>query len=99
MGHNILVFVILRAQSPTKLYAFSDADWASCTCKMWVHSKHIERKYHLIREIVMKVVVVVEKITFAENLADPFMKTLSTRVFNGHKDNLGVRCVPNMLLG
>nr|CAN64533.1 hypothetical protein VITISV_035920 [Vitis vinifera] len=62
-------------------------------------SKHIERKYHLIREIVMKVVVVVEKITFAENLADPFMKTLSTRVFNGHKDNLGVRCVPNMLLG
>ena len=38
----------------------------------------LKRKYHLIREIVMKGVVVVEKITFAENLADPFMKTLST---------------------
>ena len=44
----------------------------------------------LIREIALRGDVVVEKIAFAEKLADPFMKTLSTRVFDGHSDSLGV---------
>jgi hypothetical protein len=38
--------------------------------------KHIERKYHLIREIVVCGDVIVAKIASAENLADPFTKTL-----------------------
>jgi hypothetical protein len=38
--------------------------------------KHIERKYHLIREIVSRGDVIVAKIPSAENLADPFTKTL-----------------------
>ena len=59
--------------------------------------KHIERKYHRIREILMKGDVVVKKIASTNNLADPFMKTLSTRVFSCHRDSLGVICVPNML--
>ena len=46
-------------------------------------------------EIVLKGDVVVE-IASIENLADPFTKTLSTRVFDGYRDSLGVRCVPNM---
>ena len=33
--------------------------------------KHIERKYHLIREIVARGDVIVAKITSTENLADP----------------------------
>ncbi|KAL6319824.1 hypothetical protein AAG906_036888 [Vitis piasezkii] len=59
--------------------------------------KHIERKYHLIHEIVMRRDMTLEKIAFAKNLVDPFMKTLSTRVFDGHRDSFGIRCVPNML--
>ena len=41
--------------------------------------------------------VVVEKIVSIKNLVDPFMKTFSIRVFNRHKDSLGVRCAPSML--
>ena len=56
--------------------------------------KHIEMKYHLIHEIVMREDVVVENIISTTNLADPIMKTLSTKVFDRHRDSLGVRCVP-----
>ena len=40
--------------------------------------------------------VVVEKITYTENLVDPFTKTLSTRAFDEHKGSIGVRCISNM---
>ena len=58
--------------------------------------KHIEMKYHyhLIHDIVMREDVVVENIISTTNLADPNMKTLSTKVFDHHRDSLGVRCVP-----
>ena len=59
--------------------------------------KHIERKYHLIREIVQRGDIMVEKIPSADNLADPFTKTLTGRVFDGHKDSIGIKCVPSML--
>ena len=59
--------------------------------------KHIKRKYHLICEIIVKEDVVVEKITSMENLVDPFTKTLSIRIFDGHRDNLGIKCVSSML--
>ena len=59
--------------------------------------KHIERKYHLICEIVIKEDMTVEKIAFMKNLANPFMKTLSVRVFEIYRDNLGIRYVPSML--
>ena len=41
--------------------------------------------------------MVIEKIVSTKNLMDPFIKTLSTRVFDRHRDNLGVKCVPRML--
>ena len=39
--------------------------------------KHVERKYHLIRDIVQGGNVVVTKIATTENLADPFMNYYS----------------------
>ena len=57
--------------------------------------KHIERKYHLIREIVGRGDVIVAKIASTENLADPFTKTLPQRTFESHLEGIGVRCVPN----
>ena len=38
--------------------------------------KHIERKYHIIRDIVARGDVVVAKIESANNLVDPFTKAL-----------------------
>lgn len=43
--------------------------------------------------------VAMEKIAFAENLANLFTKTLSTRVFDGHRNSIGVKCIPSMLSG
>ena len=39
--------------------------------------KHIEKKYHFIRDIVAHGDIVVEKIESANNLTDPFIKALS----------------------
>ena len=52
--------------------------------------KHIERKFHLIREIVECGYVMVCKIKSKDNLADPFTKTLSSRVFEGHLEQLEI---------
>ena len=56
-------------------------------------SKHIERKYHIIRDIVNRGDVAVAKIASLENLADPFTKTLATKVFEKHVEGLGLRCI------
>ena len=53
--------------------------------------KHIERKYHLIREIVNRGDVTVTKIPTLENLADPFTKTLTEKQFNKHLERMGPR--------
>ena len=53
--------------------------------------KHIERKYHLIREIVHRGDMTVMKIASEDNLADPFTKTLSVEKFDRHFEGLGLR--------
>ena len=59
--------------------------------------KHIERKYHLIREIVQRGDVMVMKIASAENLADPFTKSLPSRVFDSHLEGIGIRQMQHLL--
>ena len=54
--------------------------------------KHIERKYHLVREIVQRGDIIIEKIASEDNLADPFTKALKTKVFDSHVYNIGLRC-------
>ena len=53
--------------------------------------KHIERKFHHIRKIVEHRDVTVCKIKSEDNRADPFTKTLSSRVFEGHLEGLGIK--------
>ena len=55
--------------------------------------KHIERKYHLIREIVHRGDVTMSQIASEDNLADPFTKGLSQKVFDQHVERMGVRCI------
>ena len=59
--------------------------------------KHIERKYHLIRDIVHRGDVVVMKIASEQNLTDPFTKTLLERVFTGQLKGLGLRDMSHLL--
>ncbi|KAA0059555.1 retrovirus-related pol polyprotein from transposon tnt 1-94 [Cucumis melo var. makuwa] len=53
--------------------------------------EHIERKYHLIREIGQRGDVIVTKIALEHNIVDPFTKTLTTKVFESHLESLGLR--------
>ena len=59
--------------------------------------KHIERKYHLIREIVNRGDVIVTKIPTLDNLADPFTKTLSRKLFYKHIEEMGLKEMPHLL--
>ncbi|TYJ96931.1 retrovirus-related pol polyprotein from transposon tnt 1-94 [Cucumis melo var. makuwa] len=53
--------------------------------------KHIERKYHLIREIIHRGDVIVTKISSEQNMADPFIKALTAKVFESYLHGLGLR--------
>ena len=55
--------------------------------------KHVERKYHLIRNIVQRGDVIITKIVTIDNLADPFTKALPQKVFDRHLDSLGLSVV------
>ena len=59
--------------------------------------KHIERKYHIIRDIVAQGDVVTAKIDSVNNLADPFTKVLPQKTFESHLEGMGVRLVHNSL--
>ena len=59
--------------------------------------KHIERKYHIIWDIVTHGDVVVAKIESANNLADPFTKALPQRTFESHLEGMRVKLVHNSL--
>ena len=59
--------------------------------------KHIERKYHIIWDIVAWGDVVVAKIDSANNLVDSFTKALPQRTFESHLEEMRVRLVQNSL--
>ena len=54
-------------------------------------TKHILRHFHLIREIVDRGDVDLQKIDGKENLADPFTKALAIKEFDNHKLKMGIR--------
>ena len=59
--------------------------------------KHIERKNHIMRDIIARGDVVVAKIESANNLADFFTKALPQKTFESHLEGMGVRLVHNSL--
>ena len=86
--------IVPSVQSPIVLFCDNSGAVAnSKEPRVHKKGKHIERKYHLIREIVQRGDVIVSKIASEENLADPFTKALPQRVFDKHIEGLGVRCM------
>ena len=53
-------------------------------------SKHILRRFHLIREIVARGDVVVERVPSTDNVADPLTKPLAQQVFERHCITMGL---------
>ena len=89
--------VISSADRPITLYCDNSGAVAqSKEPRYRKKQKHIERKYHLIRDIIEKGDTMVTKITLEENLADPFTKTLPVRVFKKHVDYMGVKSLSDL---
>ena len=59
--------------------------------------KHIERKYHLIRENVNRGDITVTKIPTLDNIADPFTKTLTEKQFFKHVKGMRLRDMSHIL--
>ena len=59
-------------------------------------SKHIERKYHIIRDIVQREDIKVVKIESENNLADPFTKALAVKPYESHVEGMGVRLIQDL---
>ncbi|XP_075073913.1 secreted RxLR effector protein 161-like [Nicotiana tabacum] len=86
--------VVSSIQAPITLYCDNSGAVAnSKESQSHKRIKHIERKYHLIHEIVQRGDVVVTKIVSENNLADPFTKSLPQKTFDRHVDGMGVRIV------
>ncbi|XP_050284947.1 secreted RxLR effector protein 161-like [Quercus robur] len=73
------------------------ADAQSKASRNHKKGKHIERKYHIILDIVARGDVVVVKIDGANKLANSFNKALPQRTFKSHVEGMGVRLVHNSL--
>ena len=54
-------------------------------------SKHILRRFHLIREIIERGEIMIQKVDTKDNIADPFTKALSQKLFENHFSKMGVR--------
>lgn len=90
--------VIPSMQLPITLYCDNSGAVAnSKEPRTHKKTKHIECKYHLIRDIVQRGDVLVTKVTSEDNLADPFTKSLTSKVFDRHVEGMGVRCVQALL--
>ncbi|KAI0526946.1 hypothetical protein KFK09_002540 [Dendrobium nobile] len=98
--HNFLIEleVVPNLEKPLTLFCDNSAA-ISITKEVRNHkrAKHIDRKYHLIREIVKEGKVSVQKITSQENIADPFTKILPERIFQKHVQEMGLRKMSNLL--
>ena len=54
-------------------------------------SKHVLRRFHLIREIIERGDVTLERVDSQDNIADPFTKALTQQQFDRHLEKMGMR--------
>ena len=60
-------------------------------------TKHILRRFHLIRQFVNDGWIKVKKVDGAANTADPLTKPLSRAAHELHVASMGIRCMPEWL--
>ena len=54
-------------------------------------SKHILRWFHLVREIIERQDVIIERVDTKNNIADPFTKALAKQQLDRHFDCMGIK--------
>ena len=89
--------VVRMEQDPITLFCDNSGVAQSKDPRNHKKGKHIERKYHIIRDIVARGDVVVAKIESGNNLVDPFTKALPQRTFRSHLEGMRVKLVHNSL--
>ena len=90
--------VVPSIQSPIVLYCDNNGVVANVRePRCHKRSKHIEKNYHLILDIVQRGDIDVVKVASVDNLTDSMTNTLSQKVFDAHIDNMGVRLVHEWL--
>ena len=90
--------VVPNMEKPLTLYCDNSGTVAkSKEPRSHKRGKHIERKYHLIREIVHRGDVAIMKIASENNIADPFIKPLPAKTFESHLEGLGLRYMSHLL--
>ena len=60
-------------------------------------SKHILRRYHLIREIIDRGDVKICRVPTLDNIADPLTKPLAQQKHDGHTRSMGIGRMPDWL--
>ena len=60
-------------------------------------SKHVLRRYHLIREIIARQDVKIERVPTDQNIADPLTTALSQGKFENQVNAMGIRSMANWL--
>ncbi|KAI5390088.1 hypothetical protein KIW84_075420 [Lathyrus oleraceus] len=60
-------------------------------------SKHILRRYHLIREIIDRGDMKICRVPTLDNIADPLTKPLAQQKRDGHTRSMGIRVMPDWL--
>ena len=60
-------------------------------------SKHVLRLYHLIREIIARNDVKIERVPTDDNVVDPLTKVLAQNKFEHHLESMGIRYMGDWL--
>jgi len=84
--------VVPSIESPITIYCDNNGAIANAVePRAHQRTKHIARKYHLIRDIIQRGDVAITKIASANNVADPLTKALSQKVFEKHLEAMGIK--------
>ena len=84
--------VVPEIENPMPLYCDNTGAVAQAKEPRAHHkSKHILRRFHLVREIVERQDVYIDRVDTKNNVADPFTKALPQRDFDRHLECMGLR--------
>ena len=90
--------MIPDAEKAMTLFCDNEAAIAnSKECRHHKKTKHIDRRYHLIRGLVVDGVVNVCKVASENNLADPFNKILAARAFERNVEGMEIHNMQHLL--
>ena len=83
--------VVPTVESPIPLYCDNSGAVAQAKePRSHQKSKHIERRYHILREIVSRGDIIVQKIATEENVADPLTKAMTQKQLDRHILEMGM---------